>query len=64
MEDLLEPPWEKFDYDRYDMGWRMGKGEDYLMEWAKWYYQLSEGAQTNYQSTFPEPKEWKGFYDE
>ncbi len=64
LENSLIPPWEKFEYDRYDMGWRMGVGEDYLSLWWIWFEKLSEEDKIKYQTKFPEPieKNWKGFY--
>jgi len=66
LENSLVPPWEKFDYDRYDLGWRMGKGEDYLSLWSVWFDKLSDADKANYQLMYPEPHEtnWKGFYND
>ncbi len=60
----LPPPWEKFAYDRYDMGWRMGSGEEYIGLWGHWYGKLAEKDQFAYQQKFPEPESghWKGYY--
>jgi hypothetical protein len=66
LENKLIPPWEKFEYDRYDMGWRMGKGEDYLSLWWIWFAKLSDADKDRYQLMYPEPQEtnWKGFYND
>lgn len=43
----------------YDMFWRMGGGEDYVMKLAQWFYGLSKEAQIEYESYFTPPKEWR-----
>lgn len=42
----------------------MGSGEYYMMQWSDWYEQLSEEAKIDYQLKYPEPKQWKGFYND
>lgn len=43
----------------YDMFWRMGTGEDYIMRYAAWWTRLSTEAREEYRRYFPAPEEWK-----
>lgn len=47
----------------YDMFWRMGEGESYVMKFAQWFYSLSKEAQKEYNGYFASPKEWKEIDD-
>lgn len=39
----MKPPWQAFPtYERYSIGWRMGSGESYLMEYWKFLDELPE----------------------
>lgn len=44
-----------------DSFWRMGFGEDYITQWADYYYETDMHI---YQLKFPETPEWEGVYDE
>ena len=48
--------------DRGSIGWRMGSGEDYLAKWHKFYKHLNKKEKRAYQSKYPEPLGWEGFY--
>ncbi len=68
LDDLVDqefcilPPWIAFPtIEKYDLFWRMGLGENYLMQWADFCYSSDMGA---YEQKFPEPKDWTGFYAE
>lgn len=64
MEKLLPPPWIAYPkIERYSIGWRMGYGESYIDEWDKWYSSLDEKEKKEYQTLFPEPVTWKGYWD-
>lgn len=43
----------------YDMFWRMGEGETYVMYLAEWFYKLSPKSQREYERYFVPPKEWE-----
>lgn len=60
--DLVLPPWIAFpNMNQQDSFWRMGFGEDYITQWASFYYETDMQL---YQQNFPETSEWVGFYDE
>lgn len=64
LDNSNQPPWTKFpNVDSNDMFWRMGKGEDYLMEFSKYYQNLTDREKTIYKLINPQPYEWTGFYD-
>jgi ribA/ribD-fused uncharacterized protein len=57
------PPWLKYEHEsRYSMFWRMGKGEDYIIQTAHYLAQLNEKEKQLLELTCPEPYEWKGWY--
>lgn len=59
--DLILPPWIAFpSIDQFDMFWRMGLGEEYLTQWAKYYL---ESDQVKYRRLFPENMDWEGIFD-
>ena len=61
-EELL-PPWKKYpQIPLGSLGWRMGFGEEYWIAWQKWYAELSPPPRSQYQTAFPEPPGWSGFY--
>jgi hypothetical protein len=45
------------------LGWRMGLGESYFLQWQEWYEPLSEHAKQTYQLEWPEREGWLGFYE-
>lgn len=59
--DLILPPWIPFpSISQYDIFWRMGQGEEYLTQWAKFFL---ESDQEWYRKSFPENMDWEGIYD-
>ncbi len=63
-DNALQPPWRQFEnVDSRDMFWRMGKGEDYVMSFSKYYSALSDSERIIYELTNPAPYEWRRFYD-
>lgn len=61
---LMPPPWLACpEIERYSIGWRMGYGEDYIDQFFKWLNALSKEKQTEYQTLFPEPVTWKGWWE-
>jgi hypothetical protein len=63
VDGLLPPPWMR--YPRIPMGsigWRMGQGESYLVEWWDWLDSLSEVELQQYQGWFPPPPTFQEFY--
>ena len=44
-EHMMQPPWEKFDYHQYSLGWRMGGGEEYMDAWGTWFCHLNDEEQ-------------------
>lgn len=63
--NILPPPWLAFRaIERYSIGWRMGYGEDYLYKFMDWFDQLSDQDRSEYQSLFPEPITWSGWYQD
>ena len=60
----MEPPWKVFpDYSRFSMGWRMGPGEGFIMEYRSWFKALTDKETFNYKEKHKEPEEWVGFFD-
>jgi ribA/ribD-fused uncharacterized protein len=60
----VQPPWTKFpNVDRSDTFWKMGKGEDYLIHFYKYYGGLSDRERTIFNLTNPAPHDWSEFYD-
>lgn len=57
------PVWAAFPLIPWgSIGWRMGHGEAYWNQWAKWFRGMSAAEQEAYQLEWPEPKDWAGFY--
>jgi ribA/ribD-fused uncharacterized protein len=64
LDDAMQPPWAKFpNIESMGMFWNMGKGEDYLTEFSKYYQRLTDREQMIYKLTNPSPYDWKAFYD-
>jgi len=58
------PPWLMIpEYGPISMGWRMGSGQEYLVEFVRWFRELEDSRRVNYMNDYPEPVEWSGFYD-
>jgi ribA/ribD-fused uncharacterized protein len=63
-KNSLLPPWMKFPkIDNSDMFWRMGKGEEYLIQFFNYFDGLPSREQTIYKLTNPAPYEWENFYE-
>ena len=61
---FLLPPWLAYPgIERYSIGWRWGSGEDYIVKFGAWYQSLSSQQAADYQSLFPEPVTWKGYWE-
>ncbi len=59
--ELVLPPWIAFPtIHQEDLFWRMGLGEDYLIEWAGFYLKSDK---LSYKKMFPETMNWLGIYD-
>lgn len=64
LENSLSPPWKHFpNIDFNDMFWKMGKGEECIMNFYKYFSGLSDRDKVVYKLTNPIPYEWTGFYD-
>lgn len=59
------PPWLKYPgEERTSIFWRMGRGEDYLIEEAWLYLQYASPERlSKYREFYPEPDDWSGWYD-
>ncbi|WP_324760213.1 NADAR family protein [Sphingobacterium thalpophilum] len=59
--DIVLPPWIAFPkINQFDLFWRMGLGEEYITQWAKFYLKSDKEV---YQRLFPENEDWEGIYD-
>lgn len=64
LENAMAAPWTTFPFvQKEDTFWRMGKGEDYLATFNKYFNQLTAREQRIYRLIHPEPLDWEGFYD-
>lgn len=64
LDNSMQPPWRHFENINYnDMFWRMGKGEEYLSKFSKYYLALNEREKTIFKLTNPAPFSWTDFYD-
>lgn len=63
LDNVLQPPWTEFpNMDKYDAFWRMGTGEDYLMQFHKYYNGLTDREKTIFELTNPATYNWSGIY--
>ncbi|WP_254086759.1 NADAR family protein [Dawidia cretensis] len=61
--DML-PPWKRFpNIDPHDMFWRMGGGEQYVMDLGDYFRSLSGRDKKIYQLTYPSSGDWIRYYD-
>lgn len=61
---LMAPLWLKYPYIRRgSIGWRMGYGETYAMDYYLWRKDLDIEFWEEYKVLFPEPIDWLGWYD-
>ena len=62
---VMEPPWIAYpEFGRQSIGWRMGKGEDYISEWFIYLESCSKDQREAYRNKYPEPEDWLGIYIE
>lgn len=65
LENPILPPWIAHpEFDRHDIAWRMGYGEEHLIKLWKYLDSLSETEMIIYKLTFPEIGDWNGWYEE
>lgn len=59
----MNPPWVEFpDIPMGSAGWRMGHGEPYMQRWLSCYRALPSGERSVYQTSWPAPRGWAGFF--
>jgi hypothetical protein len=64
MIGTMRPPWFAFpEIPKGSIGWRMGRGEDFYNRFYRWFSGLNETEPTRFAESYPEPDEWKGFYE-
>lgn len=64
LKDMADLPWKVYpNVDPFDIFWRMGKGEDIITAFSKYYSKLSDRDQMTLRLTNPAPYNWKTFYD-
>ena len=57
------PPWRKYpNIPLGSIGWRMGLGEDYWIEFEDWFKHQPMDQQHAYAVSNPEPPGWARFY--
>ncbi len=61
----FDPPWTVFpDYEGLSsMGFRMGGGEDYMVQFQQWYASASETEIIEYKNQHPAPDSYTDFYE-
>lgn len=64
MDAEILPPWKKYPgVGSLSMHWRMGGGEDYIMQFGKAYDRLSQREKTIFDLSYPAMGEWAGYYE-
>jgi ribA/ribD-fused uncharacterized protein len=62
LENIVAPPWKLHpNIDYRDMYWRMGKGEDIVIKFSRYYSSLSERDKVIFELTNPTPYNWPDF---
>lgn len=57
---LMAPLWLMYpNISNGSIGWRMGYGEGYAMDFYLWFDNLKEDEKKNYMEMFPKPKRWE-----
>lgn len=63
LDNAVEAPWTKFpSVALYDMFWRMGLGEAYMMHFSTYFDGLTDREKMIYQLTNPAPYDWANYY--
>ena len=63
--DYKLPPWKAYPQIQFgSIGWRMGYGEKFIVNWSKYYFSLSELAREKYKLENPPPSTWPENYYE
>jgi ribA/ribD-fused uncharacterized protein len=58
------PPWKKYpDVDPLDMFWRTGRGEQYVMEFGRYYSGLPDREKIIYELNYPATGDWNDYYN-
>ena len=64
LENPVLPPWLAYpELDKNSIGWRMGYGENHIIELSKYLESLTEPEKKIYQLTYPAIGEWKNWYE-
>jgi len=59
----MKAPWDEYPhYDRSDLGWRMGSGEDYLAKFETWFSGQTPNERAEFAESHSEPESWLGYY--
>lgn len=59
LENPMPPQWLRYpQFHPASMGWRMGKGEDYLVKLWDWLESMTDNEREIYNDMFPQPKIW------
>ena len=65
IDNPMAPLWIKYPHiPRESIGWSIGYGENYKVDFSNWYEKLSENDKLKYQEMFPSPKTWGNYYSE
>lgn len=65
LDKVIAPPWDAYPgKDPYDMFWQMGDGDEYMMNFSRFYNALSSRDKTIYAMTYRAPVAWMSFYEE
>jgi len=60
-----KPPWVMYpDVDPLDMFWRMGRGEEHIEKLTIYFEYCGEEKVKEYMILYPEPEDWRGWYEE
>jgi hypothetical protein len=60
----MEAPWNAHpDIPAGSIGWRMGRGEEYVIAFWNWFNRLPPEENMAFKEQHPEPRGWRGFYE-